>query len=182
MAYSEQNSLDWMVEQAIPEDVQKIALLHSESFQRAYLKEGDDEHNQQVISEATDFLSPERLQLRAELVETALNNPEVHFYHVAMRDDGQPIGLIYGTKEEDVQEIQALYVDENYYGSGVGKALVEEFIEWSDPTKPIELGVHRENERAKKFYTKMGFEALNDQRHSYYEFLPETTMKRKGDA
>lgn len=182
MAVGEANTQDWMVEQAIPEDAKKIAELHSESFKKAYLKEGDEEHNQKVIDEATRFLTDERLQLRTELLAHALENPTSHFYQIAMRDDNQPIGLIYGTKLDGVQEIEALYVDEQYFGAGVGKALVESFIEWSDPDKPIELGVYKENERAKKFYSKMGFEALGDSRHSYYEYIPETTMKRAGES
>jgi ribosomal protein S18 acetylase RimI-like enzyme len=171
----------WTIEQAIPEDAANIAALHSESFTKTYLNLMGEEHNEAIIDEATKFVSPERIQMRADLLDQALKFPDVHFYDIAMRDDGIPIGLIYGTKLDGIQEIEALYVDENYHGAGVGKALVEEFIEWADPTKPIELGVHRENERAKKFYIKMGFEALNDDRHSYYEFLPETTMIRKGE-
>lgn len=180
MVQSEERGASWAVEVAIPEDAQKIAELHSKSFEKAYLKEGDNEHNQKVIEEAARFLSPQRLQLRTELLAHSLDNSDKHFYHIAMRDDGTPIGLIYGTKLDSVQEIEALYVDENYYGAGVAQALVEAYIDWADDQLPIELGVYKENERAKKFYTKMGFEALNDERHSYYEFLPETTMQRKG--
>ncbi len=182
MAQSEQHEVDWMVEPALPEDAEKIAKLHSESFLKTYLNLNDDERNQQVIDEATRFLSSDRIQLRADLLAHSLENSDIHFYQIAMRDDGEPIGLIYGNKLDGVQEIEALYVDENYYGAGVGKALVEEFIDWSDPDKPIELGVHKDNERAKKFYIKMGFKAINDNRHSFYEFIPETTMKRTGDA
>jgi len=172
---------EWMIEQALPEDAADIAALHSKSFRKAYLDLLGEEHNEAIIKEATKFVSPERIQLRAEFVDMSLKFPDKHFYQIALRDDGTPIGMLYGTKLDNVQEIEALYVDENYYGAGVGKALVEEYIAWADPTKPIELGVHRENERAKKFYIKMGFEALNDNRHSHYEFLPETTMIRKGN-
>jgi GNAT superfamily N-acetyltransferase len=171
--------LDWMIEQAIPEDAEKIATLHSGSFRSAYLDFANEERSQKIIKEATEFLTPKRIQLRAELLNHALNLPETYFYQVAQRDDSQPIGLVYGTKLDGVQEIEALYVDENYFGAGVGKALVAQFIEWADPTKPIELGVYKHNERAKKFYVKMGFEATNDNRQSHYEFIPETTMIRQ---
>jgi GNAT superfamily N-acetyltransferase len=180
MPNSELQQPDWMIEQAIPEDAARIAKLHSESFKKAYLTEDDEEYNQKIIELATEFLTPERIQLRAELLAHALESPGQHFYHVAMRDDSQPIGLIYGTKLDGIQEIEALYVDENYFGAGVGKALVDQYIEWADPGKPIELGVHIRNERAKRFYMKMGFEALNDDRKSFFEAIPETTMIRKG--
>jgi len=179
---------EWTIEQAIPEDAAQTAEFHSESFRRTYLKpneEHDEEiekYNQQVIKGATAYVSAERIQDRADLIDKALKEPDIHFYYLATRDNDQPIGLIYGykDKEKDTQEIVALYVDEKYQKKGIGTALVKEFIEWADPAKPIELGVYKENERAKRFYAKMGFEALNDNRKSYIEYLPETTMIRKG--
>ena len=179
MAYGESQQVDWMIEQAVPEDAGKIAILHSESFKKAYLTEHDDEYNEKIINLATQFVTPDRIMARTELLAHSLGAPDKHFYHIAMRDDSRPIGLIYGTKTQEKQEIEALYVDENYFGAGLGQALVDRFIEWADPTKPIELGVHKDNERAKRFYIKMGFEALNDDRQSYFEEIPETTMLRQ---
>ena len=179
---------EWTIEQAIPEDAAQTAEFHSESFQGTYVKPNKnhepeiEEHNRQVVEKATELVSQDRIQKRADFIDKAAQEPETHFYYLATRENNQPIGLIYGEidKEKDTQEIVALYVDEKYHGTGVAQALVNAFIEWADPTKPIELGVYKENERAKRFYAKMGFEALNDDRHSHYEFLPETTMIRKG--
>ncbi|MFZ1250775.1 MAG: GNAT family N-acetyltransferase [Candidatus Microsaccharimonas sp.] len=172
---------DWMVEQALPEDAKKIAEMHSNSFQKAYLKPGDESHNAIVIEAATAFLTPARLEKRAELLAHSLEHPETDFYQIIMDDDGKAAGLIYGVKLDKIQEIEALYVDEKYHGSGVAQALVEAYVEWADPTRPIELGVVVDNDRAKKFYKKMGFEALSDKRPAFYSFLPETTMERKGN-
>ena len=173
---------DWMVEQALPEDAENIARMHSESFRKTYLKDGDEAHNEKVIAEATRFITPSELPKRVNLLIHVQQNPDKHFHEIAMHDNGQVIGMIYGTKLDGVQEIEALYVDENFHGAGVAQALVTSFIEWSDKDKPIELGVYKENERAKRFYAKMGFEALNDNRSSFYDFIQETTMKREGDA
>jgi len=179
---------EWTIEQAIPEDAAQTAEFHSESFRRTYLKPNEnhdpeiEEHNRQVIEKATELVSLNRIQNRADFIDKAVQEPSIRFYYLATREDNQPIGLIYGEidKEKDTQEIVALYVDEKYHGKGVAQALVNEFIEWADPTKPIELGVYKENERAKRFYAKMGFEALKDDRPSHFKFLPETTMIRKG--
>lgn len=169
-------SPNWMIEQAVPEDAEAIARMHGESFKAAYLLPGEDEHNAKVIEEATAFVSPGRIQARMALINQAMENPDRQYYHIAMSDEGAPIGLIYGTKSPTLQEIEALYVDQNYFGAGVGAALVEGFVEWADSDRPIELGVVKFNERAQRFYTKMGFQALGDDRVSYYPFLPETTM------
>jgi ribosomal protein S18 acetylase RimI-like enzyme len=179
---------DWKIQKAIPLEAEEIAKMHSESFRSTYLIKRDGEltpeeieHNDFIIHNTMQFMSPERIRSRAKLIAASIDAPNIHFYHIAKREDGQPIGLLYGSKEDVKQEIYALYVDEDYTRVGVGRALVEKYIEWSDPQRPIELGVYKENERAIQFYKKMGFEALNDNRHSHYEFIPETTMIRKGD-
>jgi len=128
---------EWTIEQALSEDAAGIAVFHSESFRKTYLKVDDEVHNLRVIEEATNFVTPERIELRAKLIDESLLHPDIHFYHIAMREDDQPIGLIYGTKEVDKQEIYALYVDKRYHRKGIGKTLVQEFIQWADPNRPI---------------------------------------------
>lgn len=173
-----QPQVAWMIEQPVPEYAAKIARVHGESFKTAYLRPGDEDHNAKVIAEATDFVTSERLEKRMELIKASMDNPQKEFFQIAMSDESEVLGFIYGFKAEEKQEILALYVDEQYFGGGVGRALVDAFIEWSDKDRPIELGVVKDNERAKRFYSKMGFRGLNDDRESHYDFLPETTMVR----
>ncbi|MDB5180327.1 MAG: hypothetical protein JWO54_85 [Candidatus Saccharibacteria bacterium] len=178
----------WKIQKAIPLEAEKIATLQSESFYDTYtifhdgeLSPDEQKHNDDVLKETEGFITPDRIKLRAKLIASSVDGPNVHFYHTAQLEDGRPVGFIYGTKEDVKQEIYALYVAKDFKREGVGRALVEKYIEWSDPQRPVELGVYKENERAKRFYTRMGFEALNDDRHSFYDYLPETTMIRKGD-
>ena len=62
---------NWTTEQAHPEDAAFLASLHSESFKDAYFILGDDEHNERVAAEATAFLTPDRIQARAELINVS---------------------------------------------------------------------------------------------------------------
>ena len=166
---------DWLVEQVVPEDAEALAFMHAESFKEAYLGP-NEERNAQVLAEAADFMSAERLQKRIALIYESMQRSDKEFYASVNNEQGIPIGFIYGFKEEEKQELSALYVSKDYFGSGVAQALAEEFIDWCDPDTPIELGVVVDNERAQKFYRKIGFQATGDLRDSYYEFLQETTM------
>lgn len=173
---------EWMIEQAIPEDAHALAYMHAESFKAAYLR--DDERDVKVLAEAAAFVTPERIEARIELILRSFKSPD-EFYYVATDEDAHPIGLVYGYKTESIQELSALYVDVSYFGRGVGKELAQAFIDWCDPERPIELGVVEDNERAKRFYRKMGFVAVGDVRESFYDFLRETTMTlspRKGES
>lgn len=166
---------DWLVEQAIPEDAAALAALHGESFKDAYLGE-DEARNARVLAEAAAFVTPARLAKRIELINDVLLRSDQECYMTVNDENGAPIGFLYGYKEEDKQELSALYVSKEYYGSGVAQALTVAFIDWCDHDKPVELGVVVDNERAQKFYRKIGFQATGTMHDSFYEFLPETKM------
>jgi RimJ/RimL family protein N-acetyltransferase len=172
-ATSEHN---WTIRQPTIEDAETLASMHAESFRFAYLRGDDSERDIDVLAEAAEFVTPERLEQRRLLIEQVEKDPETELYQMAVNQEGQCIGLVYGFKEDDMQELSALYVDEAYFGAGVAQALVGVFKKWCDPDLRVELGVVEDNERAKRFYAKMGFEALGDKRESYYPFLQETTM------
>jgi len=174
---------EWLVEQAVPEDAEALAYMHAESFKEAYLGD-DEERNAAVLAESAAFMSPDRLRKRVELIHESMLNSDREFYAVVNDDAGIAIGLIYGFKEESLQELSALYINKQYFGSGLAQALAGEFLEWCDRDKPVEVGVFVENARAQKFYQKIGFQATGKAHDSYYEFLPETKMilpKRQGD-
>ena len=58
---------------------------------------------------------------------------------------------------------------------------MQKIIEWSDPTKPIELGVVTYNARARAFYKKWGFEEIPGSETLFDNKIPEIKMIRKGD-
>ena len=166
----------WNITPATEDATEAIATLHAESFKAAYVRGDGGERDALVLAEAEEFLTPARLRDRVALIKLSLEDPENEFYRVAHDESGTPIGLIYGFREDDIYEISALYVSEEYFGKGVGEALVASFKDWADPSLSIELGVEVDNERAKNFYTKMGFHSLGDIRKSYFPYLTETTM------
>jgi GNAT superfamily N-acetyltransferase len=101
---------------------------------------------------------------------------------VAKDADGTIIGVTTPYIDENgIQHVGSLYTDKRWHGKGVGAKLMEKVIAWSDPTKPIELGVATYNERAKAFYRKWEFEEIPGSDMLFDDKIPEIKMIRKGD-
>ncbi len=79
------------------------------------------------------------------------------------------------------QEITTLYVDKEYYGSGLADSLMKRMIDWFDGDEPIVLGVTTFNERAKRFYKKWGFKEIEGSESLKFDKLPEIQMIKEGD-
>jgi len=67
-------------------------------------------------------------------------------------------------REDEGFELERIYVLRKFYGSGVGKALMEHAIEFALKLgkKYLWLGVHEENYRALRFYEKFGLKEFDD--------------------
>jgi GNAT superfamily N-acetyltransferase len=59
-------------------------------------------------------------------------------------------------------ELQRLYIDSQYQGSGLARKLEERVVRWATEAgyKTIWLGVWEHNNRAKRFYGKCGYERI----------------------
>jgi len=176
VAISEQ-SQKFSVEKMTVDDVQPANELRLESWIDTYVNDElgitrrwIEVHNQ----DQNTVESNERRKIR-------LTHPN-HAAWVAKDSSLKIIGLTTPfMDDEGVQHVGSLYVDKNWLGKGVGSALMQKVIDWSNTTKPIELHVVAYNERAIAFYQKWGFEM---QAHYYELFddkIPEIMMIRKGD-
>ena len=80
---------------------------------------------------------------------------------IVAKDDDRVVGFVgYGkNRDEDLPEsgvIFAIYILEEYYGRGVGKALMQAGLDKLDyPT--VAVWVLKDNKRAIRFYEKCGF-------------------------
>jgi GNAT superfamily N-acetyltransferase len=110
-----------------------------------------------------------------------LGNPKSAGW-VALDQYGKVIGMATPhVDDEGRQHVGSLYTDKNWHGKGIGGALMQKIIDWSDPEKPIELGVVTYNERAKAFYRKWGFKEVPGSETLFDDMIPEVMMIRKGD-
>jgi ribosomal protein S18 acetylase RimI-like enzyme len=82
--------------------------------------------------------------------------------------DGVVVGFVrFGPDrhEEQLGEIQAIYVHPDYWGTGAGDALLREALE-NLPQQEIHLWMLEGNERAQRFYARYGLHP-NGTRHFY---------------
>ncbi len=174
---------EWYIENADPSDAFEIAKMQVQSMRDTYLCKGNDARNALWKAYTNAYLNDERVELREQLILRALDNTVKEVYLSAKTSTEEIVGMLYGYQTAERQELAVLYTDSNYRQRGLGKALIEEFIKWSDPARPIELGVISDNENAKGFYKHMGFEEVPNSEHDFAGIEGETeiTMVRKGD-
>jgi ribosomal protein S18 acetylase RimI-like enzyme len=84
--------------------------------------------------------------------------------------NGSLVGYIFVHKINGVPVVQALNVHPDYFGAGIGQALLNSGIEWLGEGD-IELGVFKHNARAIKFYEKNGF-TIDGEAHDKVALLP----------
>lgn len=81
-----------------------------------------------------------------------------------LEDDGTPLGLSgVVVPAEGQAEIVAVWVQEQARGSGAADVLVQAAIDWAgEGGHDLTLHVTEGNERARRFYERMGFELTGD--------------------
>ncbi|KOO44263.1 GNAT family N-acetyltransferase [Priestia koreensis] len=141
------------IRRAVPEDAASIARVHVDSWRTTY---------KGIVSE--DYLNKLSYRKRQEMWEGAI--PKGHVF-VAESPDGRVVGFASGGKERTGKfplydgEMYALYILEDYQGSGTGKKLVYQLA--GDLKK---AGLHAmltlvvENNRARYFYEALGGEKI----------------------
>lgn len=177
---------NWSVGRAVPEDAEIMAHMHAESFIDTYHSPTDDEYNLRVVAYAEQYLSPRRINMRAALIAASLpshDGDDDQLYLHAKTNRDTSLGLLYGIRTERRQEIGSLYVAKDRKRQGIGRALVERFIEWSDPKRPVQLGVAIDNFNAQAFYARLGFKEIPGTERDFIPIkgLREITMMREGD-
>jgi GNAT superfamily N-acetyltransferase len=168
----------YTIEPMRAEDVEPATRMRLQSWLDTYTNDEFGVTREWIEERNQEQLRPERIQRGIE----RLTIPSRACY-VARSSDGEIIGSTTPyVDEEGVQHVGSLYVDERFHGKGVGQQLMQKVIEWSDPLKPLELGVVAYNERAKAFYRKWQFEEIPGSETLFDNKIPEIKMIRKGDA
>lgn len=82
------------------------------------------------------------------------------------RENDMILGYVYGFVQDNgnlynkkVAKLDALYVKEQYRGSGIAKSLMKEFINWAEEKEAtyVELSVCKDNTKAISLYENEGF-------------------------
>lgn len=135
------------------EDAPAIAGVHVASWQDAYAHLLEDHEHwfgapalERRTAQWTRFLTPGDPHQGRSTVK------------VGRSPEGQVVGFATGGPSRDADagpplELFALYTDRAWYGTGLGRALVEAVLEGASAS----VWVAAENPRARRFYEKLGF-------------------------
>lgn len=169
--------LQFTIETMTDDTVEQAAKMRLQSWLETYVNDEVGVSYEWIEARNAKQLSPESVAIRKK----RLSNPNGARW-VAKDLDGNVIGAATPYRDDKgVQHVGSLYVDSAWHGKGVGSALMQKIIEWSNPAKPIELGVVTYNDRAKAFYRKWGFEEVPNSDMLFDDKIPEVRMIRKGD-
>ena len=94
----------------------------------------------------------------ADQIAEEIDNPDIHSI-VAVKGD-RIIGHARSDLSEGIVEIIRLYVLREFYGRGVGKAMLREVDSHFAPEYEIWLDVFEDNKRAVDFYLSQGYEIV----------------------
>lgn len=106
-----------------------------------------------------------------DALDLFLERPELGFIWLAF-DDGRIAGTcvvsyaISTSMGSVVAKLDDVYVQENQRGKGAGTALIESLKDQlrRESITRIDVAVHLNNPEARRFYEKLGFVALNEER------------------
>lgn len=93
-------------------------------------------------------------------------------------DNDKVIGFLCYFKHEEnpaVGEISAIYVLQDYYGTGVGQKLMDKALEELSDCTSMEIRVLKDNPRAISFYKKNGFDESGEE--EYLDSLKATAIR-----
>lgn len=94
-----------------------------------------------------------RDKFQYDVIENNMNN----LHLVAEDKNGVVVGVVHGRRDEDSQSLEGLYVYKELHGTGLAHELVSKFDEWEDKGRDSIVHTVAYNDRAIRFYEKVGF-------------------------
>lgn len=166
------------IEDMESEDIDEATMMRKQSWIDTYV---NDEHgvSRKDIEEyfAAKFDSSTKTE-RIDRFEKGVKEGTFKAW-IARDAEGSVVGAATPfVTDEGVQRVGSIYVDKSFHGTGLGSQLMQNVVDWLDPSRPIQLEVATYNERAKAFYRKWGFEEVEGSEKSFWK-IPEIVMVRK---
>lgn len=173
---SQKEPIQFKIERMQPEDIEAATEMRLQSWLDTYPNEEAGVTREWVEARNAKQRTPEAVERRRKQME------EFGAGWVA-RVNGEIVGSTTPYKDQyGIQHVGSLYVKKEYHGTGIGSALMQKILEWSDQTQPLVLSVVSYNERAKAFYRKWGFKEIAGSERLFADVIPEIDMVRPGDS
>ncbi len=144
---------DVTVERARVEDIPAMQDVWYESWLATYPNEEVGITRDGVEERWKNRHSPEKVEKMRAFIEG--DNESARLF--VARVDGKVVGVCRVSREENFNELNALYVLPDYLGQGIGTQLWNEAHTFLDARKVTYVYVATYNARAIRFYEKLGF-------------------------
>lgn len=155
-----------------------VAKMHIQSWKETYVNQ-DSGLTEEKVDEMLQHLLDDTT-FRENTFKESLENPEQVFYRVVKNEDGEVVGFFHGSKHEDFNELDAIYLLDEAKGSGTGGKLMEEFLAWVDKAKITRLEAFSFNDSAIGFYERYGF-SVTDKEMELFRGMPVVEMVRPAE-
>lgn len=160
-------------------DAEKIGPMHIKAWKESYLSPElgvTEEWIDEVIGHlAVDFTH------RRNTIREALEDPDRVLYKVVKNPNGEVVGFLHGTKGQEFNELEGIYILNEAKKTGTGGRLMTEFLDWSDKEKPCHLAVFSFNEDALGFYRRYGFVQTDKPEGLHRDKMPFIEMVRPAE-
>jgi GNAT superfamily N-acetyltransferase len=156
-----------------------LAPMHIQSWKETYVTPESCLTEEMVDEKLGHMLT--NTEFRKNTISESLENPSKVFYRVIRNNKNKIAGFFHGSKNEEFNELDGIYLLDEVKGSGISGKLMEEFLDWIDKSKPTRLEVFSFNERALNYYKKYGFVKTDKPVQIWKDILPYIEIIRPAD-
>lgn len=140
------------ISKAVVKDAEGIQNLTAESSKGMYTLCGWSEE------EINNHFNPEKIKGGAERLRNSISTfTDADILFVAKDENNKIVGCCFADKQENINKIEAVYVLEEFQGTGLAKKLYDVSYELLNPNNDTFLDVFSLNSKAINFYKKLGF-------------------------
>lgn len=155
-----------------------LAPMHIKSWKETYVN-SETGLTEEMVDDLLGHMLKDTSYRRNTIIQS-IEDPNNVLYRVVKNNKSEIVGFMHGSKQEDCNKLQAIYLLGEAQGVGVGDKLMEEFLAWIETDKPTYLEVFSNNFRAIDFYIKYGFK-ITDKPVQMWKKLPVIEMLRPAD-
>ncbi len=146
----------WTIRKSNQSDVQAVTSLLLVSWLDTYVNEELGITRQFIFDSQIHYLTYDFYSNDCKF--EYFNNTKDNLHMVAVDSNEIVVGFLHCRREEGKQHFSGLYLMPEFKGSGLAQEFAERFSAWEDENMDSEVGVVEYNDRAIRFYKKLGFE------------------------
>lgn len=174
---------DYKIRKIKPEDILALHNVYFLTWLDIYPNKEFNITAEDIIHKYEQRLTPEKIAESRERILQAKENE----LKLLLEYNGEVVALCNVTKGQEYNQLQAIYVLPKYQRLGFGSSLWREAKKFLDPNKETIVHVATYNDKAIKFYERIGFISANkifsDERFKMRNgaIIPELEMLRPAD-